>query len=335
MISAVYGALVTVKNFLYDSGLLDSVHCRIPVLSVGNLSAGGSGKTPMVDFLLSECRKRQIKAAVISRNYKAQSRGVEKVSFDHPQGAFYYGDEAFLLASKNPDMAVWTGPEKFVTAQKCDFTDQYDLLIVDDGFQHRKLAKDFEIVLLDASVALSEYRLLPSGKLREGFASLQRADSIIFTKVNWDNEGIQEKLLERMLKELQRLDLAKVFDCKYQIKLQTPPLPEERFLLVSGIAQPHSLVKSFEEYQLKVAPDCLIVDHLVYPDHHAYSDEDLDKIMRTKKELGCSRVLTTEKDLVKLRQLSANSDVQALQLSLEFNRSPEKIYEFFDKIRRH
>lgn len=334
MLEQIYFGLISGKNFLYDAGLLDSVHCRIPVISVGNLSAGGAGKTPLVNWLLQVCQERKISAAVVARNYKAESQGVEEVKLNLREGPSYFGDEAYLLKQKNPDAGVWTGPQKFITSQYCDNTQKYQLILIDDGFQHRNLARDLDIVLLDASVDYSQYRLLPRGRLREPFQSLKRADMIIVTKVNWDGEGNYQKIFERIRNAVGEEQMTKVFSANYEISLQIPPQPNERFLLVSGIAQPHSLVKSLKEYKASLPSDFQLADHIVFPDHHSYGREDLERIERAQRELGCGRVLTTEKDLVKLSTLGAKSDIQALQLSIKFNRNPEIIYDFFNKVYR-
>ncbi len=325
MLSSLYAVGADTKNFLFDAGLIDSAALEMPVLSVGNLSMGGTGKTPVVQMILQQALDRGLKPLVVARNYMARSRGVHRLEISRADGAQYYGDEAFFLAQKYPSIPVWTGPKKYLTAQYAAKYDKPDFVIVDDGFQHRSLRRDFDLVLLDATEDMRNEALVPVGRLREGFASLERAQMVALTKVNWASE---ERLIALRRKIPAGLPVV-------EIEFQSEPLmakPEgAKVLAVSGIASP----KVFEQ-SLKAHPAFEMVFHQVYPDHYAYSASDADLILKKAKEIGATQILTTEKDFVKLQVFPQLKELlNPLCLKLKFRSEPKELYDFLDRSRRH
>jgi tetraacyldisaccharide 4'-kinase len=325
MLSSLYGVGADAKNFLFDTGLIDSASLTVPVLSVGNLSMGGTGKTPVVQTILQLALDRGAKPLVVARNYMARSRGVHRLELSRPDGALYYGDEAFMLAQKFPTIPVWTGPKKYLTAQYAARADRPDFVLVDDGFQHRSLHRDFDFVLLDATEDLQNEALVPIGRLREGFSSLERAHLIGLTKVNWASE-------ERMIALRRKLPEGKPV---LEIEFHTAPRnasPEGcKVIAVSGIANP----KVFEQ-SLKIHPEFEVVSHSVYPDHYAYGPADVDAILRKTVEAGAMQILTTEKDFVKLQVYPQLKELlNPIELTLTFRNEAKELYEFLDRSRRH
>lgn len=335
MISRIYEQVVELKNFFYDSGVLDSLKLPVPVISVGNLTLGGTGKTPFVDYLLGIADAKNLSAAVVSKNYRARSKGVQRVDIQRKQGAEYYGDESFMLARRHQNQKFWTGPQKFVTAQRAIQFQKPQLLIIDDGFQHRQLGRNLDILLIDVSVPKEVYHILPKGRMREGFENISRADLVVLTKINRKNQETYD-FCRQKIEELQNKwgHSFDVIEAEYQSQLQKPLNSGERVLLVSGIAQPTSFAKSFEECREISCVDAVIADHLVYADHHPYSKSDFEKILRAKNELGCHRVVTTEKDFVKLQEFSAENIFDVMQVKIKMAKESQKIYEFFDKVHR-
>ena len=156
-LSFLYDQIVGVKNSLYNKGIIETYKAPVPVISIGNLTVGGTGKTPITDFCLKDLVAKGKKVAVVSRSYRADASDPSWVDVTHPFGARYYGDEPMLLASANPDVMVYVGDTKWRTAEfaSTDKRGAFDVILIDDGFQHRKLHRDLNLVVLDATEAVS------------------------------------------------------------------------------------------------------------------------------------------------------------------------------------
>ena len=296
-LSVVYNRVVEFKNTLYDKDSIKSYKVPVPVVSIGNLTMGGTGKTPITDYLLKNLVARQKKVAVISRSYQADVSAPSLVDVHHPYAARYYGDEPVLLAEHNPKVDVYVGPTKWKTAMYACEEGQYDLLLVDDGFQHRKLKRDLNVVILDATEKLENYEVVPQGRGRESWASLSRADLIVLSKANLATA--------EMLKEIQsRLPDKPVLSFNYQIKEMKDKKTHEiytrerargkKMFLVSAIARPDVFEQMMGEMGQIVGPG------LHYRDHHQYSREDILDIREAFKKSGAEMLVTTSKDAVKL-----------------------------------
>ncbi len=319
-LSIIYGLVTSLKNFLYDAGFADQIQLSTPVLSVGNLSVGGTGKTPVVEWILRSAIEKNLKVAVIARNYKAQSFGPCKVDPMRLQGALFYGDEAFSIAQKFPEVSVWTGPQKYRTAQQAVLTQKFDLLVIDDGFQHRSLRRDFDLVLIDTTAVPEENHLLPQGLLREGFSSLERADAVLLSKVHLSSLEKIESVRQKIPKSLPLAEVS--FHSEFFNSISA----DSRSLAVSGIAKPLQFIESLKLQT--VFP----VEHLVFSDHHIYSEEDAQNIFQKMKSLECQQVLTTEKDFVKLQNfLDLVPYLNPVQIKAQFHTEIKGLNEFLDK----
>ncbi len=351
MLSKIYGSLIDFRNFLYDGDILDAIKVDRPVLSVGNLTAGGSGKTPVVIDLLTKLVSAGKKPIVIARNYRALSKGAQEVVLGGAWGPSYYGDEAYLVKTQVPEVKVWTGPRKYETAQLALLESEkqnqiVDLLVIDDGFQHRELNRDFDLVLLDASADKSDWDLLPTGQMREDFNELRRADSIVLTKVNLAAPEMIKELRERIRQV--RPDLFspgaaipsqeeikesgdQIGELEYHWSLKNPFQDHERVFLVSGIAKPKSFLQTIQI--LGEAVNVEIVDHLVFADHHQYLLSEIDQIKKLKEEYGGTRVITTEKDAVKFKELGwEEPEYEVVRLQVHWRKESEALNEFLRKI---
>ena len=178
------------KNVLYENQVLQSAKLSVPVVSIGNLSFGGVGKTPFIVMLANEFQQTH-KLNVICRSYKADLKTPQKVDLNQANAARTYGDEACMLKSKLPFCNVWSGPQKLDTA-KASLVDNPTLILVDDGFSHRKLSRNFDLVLIDATVGFDTY-------LRESKHNLTRASAVLITKVNMAQKVSVEKIQEKIL----------------------------------------------------------------------------------------------------------------------------------------
>lgn len=330
-LSHLYKRIVGFKNYLYDQDYFQSLELPVPVLSLGNITMGGTGKTPLTDFCLKYYQRRRVKIAVVSRNYKAEVENTAEVDLSHANAAAYFGDEPVLLAERNPQMHFFVGPVKYETALYAVEKINPSLVIVDDGFQHRKLHRDVDLVILDATEPLENYACIPAGRAREAWESLSRATAFVVTKVNLATPVQVDELIAK-LKPFGKL----IVPMSYELIRLKSFGPEEKRLedlrgqkamLVSGIAQPKAFEKSLEKFSLQV------MEHKIYRDHHPYSAEDVQNTVKAWQELGQPLLLTTEKDFVKLRALwPKETPLWYSPLEVQIQSEEDGFYEILDQV---
>lgn len=295
-----YSAATRLRNLSYDHGLLGQASLRCPVISVGNLSVGGTGKTPMVIHLAGLVAGWGLKPAVLSRGYGGRSgKDVNVVSdgrnvFSEPDEG---GDEPFLIARRLPAVPVLTGPRRAVTGEYAIGHFGADVMILDDGFQHRSLRRDLDIVLMDSRHPLGNGHLLPRGPLREPFSSLRRADLIVLTRAE---KGGKPPFESRLAEELPSIPVFKSCHSPRRLTegngISHPPsdLRGRRIYAFAGVARPDSFRECIESLQ------GMIVGFGAFSDHHRYRAGDLTEMEKEARSLGADLILTTEKDGVKL-----------------------------------
>ncbi len=289
-LASIYGGVVGTRNALYERRVLRSRRLQGPVVSVGNLSAGGSGKTPFVILLGELLKTRGVKFDVLSRGYGRESRGVLLVD---PGGfAQQFGDEPLLIARKL-QVPVIVGEDRFAAGRFAESRFGPQLHLLDDGFQHRALAREFDIVLVTPQDATD--RLLPAGRLREPLRSLSRADAVVLSS----GAAAESFPLERKL----------VWRVRRGIRPQNvPPRP----IVFCGIARPQNFV-----LQLRAA-NIDPVAEAFYRDHHAYSEKDVRELLELKDRSEAGGFVTTEKDAVNLGPyLSAFEPLSVVPVRME------------------
>lgn len=289
-LSTIYGGVVAARNVLYDRGLLHASRLEGPVVSVGNLSAGGSGKTPFVVLLGELLEARGVKFDVLSRGYGRNSRGVKLVE---PGGTpEEFGDEPLLMARKL-QVPVVVGEDRYAAGRFAESRFGPQLHLLDDGFQHRSLARDFDIVLVIPQDA-SDY-LLPAGRLREPLRALHRADAVVLSSgAAAESFPIEGKLVWRLRRGI--------------VPGNVPPRP----VVFCGIARPQNFV-----LQLRTA-GIEPVAEAVYRDHHAYREKDVRELLALKQRSEAGGFVTTEKDAVNLGgYLSALEPLSVVPVKME------------------
>jgi tetraacyldisaccharide 4'-kinase len=304
-LSAIYGAVTGTRNALYDRGLLRARRLQGPVISVGNLSAGGSGKTPFVMLLGELLKARDIKFDVLSRGYGRKSKGVRLVD---PAGLpSEFGDEPLLMARKLQAPVV-VGEDRYEAGRFAESRFGVQLHLLDDGFQHRVLARDFDIVLVTPQDAKD--KLLPSGRLRESLSSLRRADAVVLSSgAAADSFPLDGKLVWRVRRGI--------------LPQNVPPRP----VVFCGIARPQNFV-----LQLKTA-NIEPVAEAFYRDHHAYSEPDVRELLALKQRSEAGGFVTTEKDAVNLGgYLSALSPLAVVPVKMELSDAANAIDTMLQKI---
>ena len=289
-ISILYGVAVLTRNLLYDQHILKSKKYNIPILCVGNLSVGGTGKTPMIEFLISRL-KDQKKLAVLSRGYKRHSKGFQLGTSQST--ATQMGDEPFQILRKFPDIAVAVDANRQNGILNLQKRIDPELILLDDAYQHRKVTPTFSILLTTYSDPFYKDWYLPTGNLRDAKSASKRADCIVVTKCPKNLENSEMEVLRKNLRKSSHQIVVfstlvyKEFLQGTNARKKLSDLENESFTLVTGIANPQPLVDYLNEKNLRF-------DHLKFPDHHEFQQHELKKL-REKRN-----ILTTEKDYVRL-----------------------------------
>jgi tetraacyldisaccharide 4'-kinase len=271
-LATIYGGIVQTRNALYDRGWKRARRLDGPVISVGNLSAGGSGKTPFVLLLGELLKQRGIKFDVLSRGYGRRSRGVLLVDpGGQPQ---QFGDEPLLIARKI-EVPVIVGEDRFAAGRFAESKFGPEFHVLDDGFQHRRLARDFDIVLVTPQDAND--KLLPAGRLREPLSSLLRADAVVLASgAAADSFPLEGESVWRVKRGI--------------TPRQVPPRP----IVFCGIARPQNFVLQLRAANIEPAAEAF------YRDHHAYVEKDIRELLELKQRSEAGGFVTTEKDAVNL-----------------------------------
>lgn len=320
-LSIVYGFFVGARIFLYEIGALKAVRAGCKVISIGNITAGGSGKTPITMKIAAFLKARGKKAVILSRGYKRKKTGMVIVSDFNGVLASHEdaGDEAYLMAEKLKGVPVIVSADRAEAARHAIKEFSADAIILDDGFQHLRLARDVNVVLIDGGKRFGAGYLLPRGVLREPISGLSRADCFM---IKGGGEPLPE--IEGTGKP--------VFGFSYKPSMLRSSDGRERPLeflrrkkvaMVSGIASPESFEATVKEL------GATIDKVFTYPDHYAYSKEDVFEITAGVK--GLDAVITTEKDIVKLNGIWPK-EVLLLAISIEVEiENEEGFFELIGK----
>jgi tetraacyldisaccharide 4'-kinase len=304
--AAAYYSVQKLHAQAYRFGFLEGVRAPIPIVSVGNIAMGGTGKTPFTTFLAELAQRHGRKPAILSRGYGGSNRAPFLVVADGQSAeplaqAAMTGDEPWLMASRLKDIPVIVGQRRIHPARAAAELFGCDMAVLDDGFQHMQLHRDLDIVLLDGS----EDRMFPLGKLREPISALQRADIICFSgSVLPVFRQLEGKPIFRY-----RVEASGVLVGSLPGTLGAPEIfSSVDVVLVSGIANPHRFRLTAAGLGWKVN------QHVIFPDHHPYSDRELDDLRSNAR--GRTMVFT-EKDWVKLPKWFVEApDVAALRVSI-------------------
>lgn len=310
---------------MYDTHLIATTSFDLPILIVGNLSVGGTGKTPQVEYLVRLLRKEN-SVAILSRGYKRKSKGYHLLT---PSSTFLdSGDEPMQYYKKFPNIAVAVDVNRVSGVQKLIKNYNPQVIILDDAFQHRKIKGSFYILLTAYHDLFTNDYLLPAGNLREGRSSALRSDIIIVTKCPKNLSYFEMEHIRESLQSYQ--DRIYFTTIRYETftqgakKINIQELKQFKVLLITGIAKPKDLLNYMNDNGIQVK-------HLEFPDHHNFSDRDLEKIKKEKKKLGeHGFLLTTEKDYIRLHQLD---DLSYIGIKTEFLNDTHQ--DFDDLLLKH
>ena len=304
-LSWLYGMAVYVRNKLFDAKILKEMEFDVPVISVGNITVGGTGKTPHVEYIVSRLSGSR-NVAVLSRGYKRKTHGF--IMANSKSSPDSIGDEPYQIWHKFGGKVRVAVCEKRTVGikQLMRLHPEIELIVLDDAFQHRYVKPKVSVLLMDYSRPVYTDRLLPLGRLRESIHAVGRADMIVVTKCPYQMQPLDYRLIE---KNLELMAYQKIYFSRFRYESLEPVFPDESpyyasledlterdtVLLLTGIAQPRYFVRHFTPYRFRVK-----VSH--FPDHHDFSRSDLQEIERKFDEMEGERkiIVTTEKDAVRL-----------------------------------
>ena len=318
--SLFYLAAVVAAEFLYRKNILRGYRSGAKVISIGNITLGGTGKTPLVELLATYLKDAHHKVSVLTRGYKKSGK-----SKNIPGGPEDMGDEPYMLLNNVPGINVLVGRNRITNAKLAYERFNSDTIILDDGFQHWRLKRDLDLVTIDMDNPFGNRSLLPRGILREPISSLKRGDIFVITKNNADATplftGELKKINQKALVvEAVRRPIGLFSDYK---EIQINEIKTNIICVLCGIANPKSFFDMVSSLGLKAAIN------LSFSDHHNYSRADIEDILTEVRKNNADTVITTQKDFVKLQKyqgLFGGIKLLYLKIRLDITKNKEEFY---------
>jgi tetraacyldisaccharide 4'-kinase len=334
LVSFIYGSVCWVRLFLYRVGLLRTWRLNTLVISIGNLTVGGTGKTPLVIALVEYLSRKGLKVGVLSRGYKGKrAKDMQWVSdgqqlLASPEEA---GEEPYLIATRLKNAPIVVGRDRYQSGKRLLERFKLDAILLDDGFQHLRLHRDINLLVIDGTLPFglphSEGQLLPRGMLRESLHGIRRASAILVSRMEQCNPPQAEwsQILRRVRYYHPQVPVFGVFfkptgliELASGKMREVTSLKGTSILVFSGIGHPASFRFFLEQLEAKVMAE------VVFEDHHRYTAEEIKKLIRTAQANGIMALITTEKDGVKIREfLDPDDPVWALRVDLERFEDPQ------------
>lgn len=295
-VSAGYSLIINARNKLYTRQILKAHKAKVPVISIGNITAGGTGKTPIVIWLCNYLAQKNLKPAVLTRGYKTDSQTPKT-------------DEPALIEQSCPGCSVIINPDRVEGASTAVSEHNAQVIIMDDGFQHRRLARDIDVLAIDATEPFGYDKVLPAGMLREPTSSIKRAQAVILTRCDQVETQKLEAIKERIKQLNKNIIIAESLHAPQNIIINKT---EQNFDHIKGkkvfafcaIGNPDSFYNSLSTNQADV------VGTETFDDHHNYTPADIDMVMQKAAQLDAQLLLTTEKDWTKLHDMPVKGDIE-------------------------
>lgn len=312
--SLIYGLVLFFNICFYKIGIFKKHKLNCVVISVGNITWGGTGKTPFLIELSNYLKSEGHKIAILTRGYKSYKN---------------IGDETQLLKNNLKDVLVISGKNRLKNALIALKEYSVDTIILDDGFQHYKIARDLDIVLLDSTNSFGNKNLIPRGILREPISSLKRANIFLLTKVNLVSQitELEKNLTKINLKAMileSRHAPIQIYDLKTNDAVNLDILKNKNICSLSAVASPESFTKTLENLKAKIILDFSFLDH------HEYSLKEMENIIKKCLSKNIDTIVTTQKDAIKLKDFNlnlSNIKIFVLKIKLEITNNKEKLYD--------
>ena len=300
LFSFLYYIAINLRKFLYKKGVFSSKKLNSPVVSIGNITWGGTGKTPLSDRICKYLKDNNKKPALLIRGYGS--------------------DEERLHVLNLKDIPVATGKNRYLNALSLEREDRADIFILDDGFQHLNLARKVDIITINANNPFGNGLLIPAGILREPLSSLSRADIALITKSDTVEKDTIDCIKNRILKANKNISIYEAIHNPVSLidtfgnRVELEYVKDKKIAALSGLGDNNSFLSTLKKMGASIGLEVL------YMDHHSYSENDLSNIIATAKEKNISTIITTQKDWVKIEELYSkleNPEVEFLVLKIE------------------
>jgi tetraacyldisaccharide 4'-kinase len=330
-LAVLYSAIVSFRNFLFNNGIFREERVKAKIISVGNLTVGGSGKTPTVIYLLKLLKNNGINVGVLSRGYGRNSKGFKLVSDGNNLllSVNQSGDEIVQVAEECKVPAA-VSEKRALGAKKLIFETGVNAIVLDDAYQHRWIARDLNILVFDQRFLIKrdsiEQKILPLGRMREPFSAIDRADIILINRKFNEKRELSKHLKELMFGKKVFYGSYKssgLIDVKSEQIYSLSEFEGQKSLVVCGIARPFSFLKILEDCKID------ITNRMLFKDHKEYNIKEVQQIRKEFYETNSYSVITTEKDYVKLKEFAKeldDIDIYYLKIELQIENSEE-----FDK----
>jgi len=335
-LSHLWETLYRIRRSFYEYGLLKKNYFKVPIISIGNVTFGGTGKTPMIIWLTKTMEDHKLKPAILTRGYKGElehKSGIIKGGQRFRSNPKQFGDEPLLISRKMKSGAVIVGKNRSANLKKYFAEVEPDVVLLDDGFQHIQLYRSYNIVLFDASLPLDRYRTAPMGYLREGLTALKDADAIVVSRADQVPEEKIESLLD-MLSHHHRSDIPiskfkyapdGVLDCFDNRVMDVSDFAGKNIVALTAIASPESFYQIIEDNGGNIVEKC------IFPDHYFFTQSDINEIL-----MKCAKynaiVVASEKDMVKIRRVTQDKKIVYINISVRFLSGEEELVKGIKKV---
>lgn len=335
-LSFLWSLFYRVRRFLYTQGLIKRANYDIPVISVGNLSFGGTGKTPLVLHIAKKMEDKGLSVLIATRGHGAElvrTSGVMETSKNIFFDPFKYGDEPTLMATHLKRSTILVGKKRYKNLN--DYLNKHsaDVILLDDGHQHLQIERDLDIVLVDVGLPVKRMNPPPIGYLREGISAIESARIVLYSKkrkaLSDEFERIQSMVEAYLLNNAYTGGLeykpTGLFNLDFQYVHDTSYLKGKKLILFSGIANPEHFFESVE------GPGVDIFHTQTFPDHYKYKEDEFDSLIKMAQTEGAI-ILCTEKDAVKVRGLVDSELIFFLGIELDFMGGEKKFWSIIDNV---
>lgn len=323
------------RRFAYSYGILKQRHYRVPVISVGNLTFGGTGKTPFTLWLAGELENMGMAIMILMRGYKGKLEGQSGIIRAGKRMGFNprdFGDEALLLARRLNSTSVVVGKRRAQNLEYYFKTEQPDVVILDDGHQHLGLGRNINILMFDCTLPFRRYTAPPLGYMREGFSGLRDVDLIVLGRADQASEARKESLAQLIQSHLKHpVPFAEIsyrpvglYSTQFEQVYSSEQLKGLKAICVAGIAGPASFYKQVSECGVQ------IIEQLSFNDHYTYTLKDVQEFIEKAERYDCL-IITTEKDMVKLRRITDQHRLVYLEIQVEFLKGEKAAKEIVSK----
>ena len=316
-----YWGVLYWRNLFYTTGFFISKKLPTKVISIGNITTGGTGKTPAVIFLTKTLSEKGIRCAILSRGYGRKTAGTQLVTDGKTPVEDWrnFGDEPSLMAKALPGIPIVVDSKRHRGGMFLIDNFKPEVIVLDDAFQHRRIERDLDIVLINSKDKKTDHKLLPFGLLREPLSSLKRADILIFTKTNLMTPN---DFLNKTIKSVRKPYFSSTLEAETPISFQGEPLLVKKgtkAVALSAIADTKGFITTLKQLNIE------IVDHYDFDDHYNYRQADLERVAKHIKSLDVSVVITTEKDMIKLAPLDLlGIKIYSVKVSFCMEKNDEK-----------